>query len=151
MKKKILIISANPTNTPRLRLDEEIREIQSCCSNKFIVEIKLAVRVIDFQRALLTFKPNIVHFCGFSDGNNNVFFEDAVDGEKQLVPLKTLSYLLGLFKEDIETVFFNTFLSEKEVEIISKNIPNVVFLKENKSDKEAIIFAKEFYKTLCKS
>ncbi|MBD0263972.1 MAG: adenylate cyclase, partial [Tolypothrix sp. Co-bin9] len=72
--KKILILSANPTNTDWLRLDEEIREIKTALKrskyrDNFEVITEGAVRIDDLRRALLDSEPQIVHFSGHGTGN----------------------------------------------------------------------------------
>lgn len=72
--KKILIVSANPTTTDKLRLDEEVREIQeglqrSRSRDKFELITKWAVRPDDLRRALLDHNPHIIHFSGHGGGN----------------------------------------------------------------------------------
>jgi len=67
--KKILILSANPKDTNRLRLDEQVREIQAALKraknrSEFEILTESAVRVDDLRRALLDNQPTIVHFSG---------------------------------------------------------------------------------------
>lgn len=64
MTKKILILAANPKDTSRLRLDQEVREIDNGLQrarrrDEFILEQVWAVRRADFRRAMLDLKPNI--------------------------------------------------------------------------------------------
>ena len=75
--KKILILSANPINTGRLRLDQEVREIQNGLERaksreKFEIITKWAVRPDDLRRALLDHEPEIVHFSGHGGGNQGL-------------------------------------------------------------------------------
>lgn len=77
-KKKILILCANPTDTPQLRLDKEVREIENALllaknRDKFEITAKWAVRVEDLRRALLEVQPTIVHFCGHGEEEGLVF------------------------------------------------------------------------------
>ena len=56
--KKILILTANPKNTDKLRLDEEVREIQAGLEraqkrDQFEIVTRWALRVDDLRRALL--------------------------------------------------------------------------------------------------
>jgi hypothetical protein len=56
--KKILILSANPKDTSKLRLDEEVRNIQAAFKRaknreQFEIITEWAVRVEDLRRALL--------------------------------------------------------------------------------------------------
>ncbi|MCP5103869.1 MAG: hypothetical protein GY950_10845, partial [bacterium] len=65
--KKILLLSANPKTSARLRLDENLREIEegllrSKRRDRFEIKVRLAVRHKDFRRALLNCEPHIVHF-----------------------------------------------------------------------------------------
>jgi hypothetical protein len=87
--KKILIVSANPTTTDKLRLDEEVREIQSGLQrsrsrDKFELITKWAVRPDDLRRALLDHNPHIIHFSGHGAGNQGLALENNI-GEMQLV------------------------------------------------------------------
>ena len=66
MAKTILVLAANPKDTSPLRLDEEIREIDNGLQrakkrDEFILTQKLAVRPSDVRRAVLDYRPNIVH------------------------------------------------------------------------------------------
>ncbi len=72
-KKTILILPANPKSIQKLRLDEEVREIdaglqRSKQRDRFTLEPRWAVRSRDIQRAMLDLKPTIVHFCGQGEG-----------------------------------------------------------------------------------
>ena len=60
--KKILILAANPKNTTRLRLDQEVRDIDEGLGrakhrDQFDLEQRWAVRSRDIQRALLDTEP----------------------------------------------------------------------------------------------
>jgi len=87
MTKTILILAANPKDTPRLRLDQEVREIDNGLQraqkrDEFILEPKLAPRPEDVRRAMLDLKPNIVHFCGHGTGEDGIAFEDELGKTK---------------------------------------------------------------------
>ena len=76
-KKTILFLAANPISTHRLRLDEEIREIElglqrSRYRDRFELKQRWALRPIDLRRALLDCKPQIVHFAGHGVGRRTV-------------------------------------------------------------------------------
>lgn len=71
--KKILFLGANPKDTTRLRLDEEIREIDQALRlaskrDQFELVQKWAVTPKDAQRAILDLSPAIVHFSGHGVG-----------------------------------------------------------------------------------
>jgi len=67
--RKILLLSANPKGTSRLRLDEETREIKDGLKrakkrDDFSIETAEAVRYRDIGRAILDYEPHIIHFSG---------------------------------------------------------------------------------------
>lgn len=79
--KTILILASNPKNTSQLRLDEEIREIDTGLQRAkkrelFDLKQRWAVRVQDVYQALLDFKPQIVHFSGHGSGDDGLALED---------------------------------------------------------------------------
>ena len=109
--KKILILSANPTNTNKLRLDEEVREIlagleRARSRDQFEIITKWAVRPDDLRRGLLDYEPEIVHFSGHGTGNQGLALENN-PGQIQLVSTESLARLFNLFKDKIECVFLN--------------------------------------------
>ena len=77
---KILFLAANPKDTDRLRLDEEVRDIQerlrmATLGSQFAVEQELAVRVNDLQEHLLRHQPQIVHFSGHGSRAGRIVLE----------------------------------------------------------------------------
>jgi hypothetical protein len=75
--RKILILAANPRNTSRLRLDQELRDIAEGLRraqerDQFVLEQRLAVRPRDIQRSMLDITPQIVHFSGHGEGEEGL-------------------------------------------------------------------------------
>jgi hypothetical protein len=119
--KKILMLTANPKNTDRLRLEEEVREIEgalerSKCRDQFEIIAKFAVRVDDLRGALLDHEPQIVHFSGHGAGSQGLALEDNF-GKVQLVRTVSLARLFKSF-EAVECVFLNACYSEVQAEAI---------------------------------
>ncbi|MEM6801722.1 MAG: CHAT domain-containing protein [Bacteroidota bacterium] len=74
--RKILFLAANPTDTGKLRLGAELRDIEEGLKlaehrDAFELESRFAVRAKDLSRAMLEEEPRIVHFSG-----HGVKFED---------------------------------------------------------------------------
>ena len=85
--RKILLLVANPKNSARLRLDQEVRDISEGLQranhrNDFELCQKQAVRPRDLQRAMLNESPQIVHFSGHGEGEAGLYFEDEVGNAK---------------------------------------------------------------------
>ena len=171
--KKILILSANPHNTSQLRLDEEVREIQSALSRsrsrgEFQLITRGAIRINDLRRALLDEGPQIVHFSGHGlapsseDLNTNqqqtgereavyrhsqlsgIVLEDDF-GQVQLVSTNALTKLFELFKDKVECVLLNACYSEFQASAIYEYIDCVIGMNNTVPDQTAIKFSVGFY------
>ena len=153
-KRKLLILAANPKNSARLRLDEEVRDIsdglhRSRHRDDFEMIQRWAVRPRDFQRAMLEECPQLVHFSGHGDGEEGLYFEDAA-GHPKPVPGKALASLFKLFsqKTQIECVVLNGCYSQAQAAEIVAHVPYVVGMKQAVGDQAAIEFAVGFYEAL---
>ena len=149
MAGKILILAANPKDTTQLRLNEEIREIDNGLQraqkrDEFTLEAKLAARPQDVRRAMLDFRPNIVHFCGHGEGEEGIIFENNT-GDAHLVQAGALAGLFDLFAEKTECVILNACYSDTQAEAIAQHIDFVIGMKREIGDKAAINFAVAFY------
>lgn len=152
MKTKILFLSAIPTDTDRLRLDREVREIETAlerarCRGQFEMIHKCAVRVDDLRRALLDHTPQIVHFSGHGAGEKGLVFENDA-GKMKLVRAESLARLFKSFAQDIQCVFLNACFSEIQADAIAQHIDYVIGMNQEMKDQAAIEFAKGFYDAL---
>jgi hypothetical protein len=127
--KKILILTANPTNTKPLRLSEEIRDIKNACERsqnreQFEIIVEEAVRPQEFRRTLLGHKPNIVHFSGHGGGEQGLALM-ADNGEAFLVKVAPLA---KLFKALQEIFFIDcVFLARWFVGLVAEIAHTMVF------------------------
>lgn len=149
MSKTILVLAANPIDTDRLRLDEEIREIAAGlrrASNRddYVLQAVLAARPDDVRRAMLDFNPTIVHFCGHGSGSRGIAFEDK-SGNSALVTSEALSGFFKLFADEVNCVLLNACYSESQAEAIAEHIEYVVGMDGSVDDAKAIQFAVAFY------
>jgi hypothetical protein len=147
----ILILSANPEDTARLRLDEEVREIneglqRSRNRDRFTIYQQWAVRLRDLRRAMLDYEPRIVHFCGHGEINGLMVEND--DGEAVLVNSEALAGLFELFTTQVECVILNACYSESQAESINEHIKYVIGMRKEIQDRAAIEFAVGFYDAL---
>ncbi len=150
--KKILILVANPKTTTRLRLDQEVRDIEDGLKraqyrNEFKVVQRWAVRPRDIQRAMLDENPQVVHFSGHGDGEAGLAFEDN-GGNVQLVGSEALASLFDLFSDQVECVLLNGCYSKVQAEAIVEHIDYVIGMNQAISDVAAIEFAVSFYDAL---
>ncbi len=152
MVKKILIVSANPKDTSKLRLDEEVREIQVALKrannrDKFEIITSWAIRVEDLRRALLDHQPTIVHFSGHGSDSTGLVLENN-SGQTQLVSTEALARLFKSFQEDVECVLLNACYSETQGNSIHQHIDCVMGMSQAIGDNAAIKFAVGFYDAL---
>jgi Caspase domain/CHAT domain len=153
--KTILMLAANPKNTPSLRLGEEARSLQTSLDRSryrdyFRLEQCWAVRVTDLRRALLDYSPQIVHFSGHGEGAEGLLFEDEM-GQAKFVSAEALASLLALFarsSQPVECVVLNGCYSEVQARAIAQYIPHVIGMRQAILDRAAIAFSGGFYDAL---
>ncbi|UBF24988.1 CHAT domain-containing protein [Kovacikia minuta CCNUW1] len=148
----ILFLAANPRDTVRLRLDQELRDVaeglqRSRQRDQFRLEQRLAVRPRDIQRAMLDVGPQLVHFSGHGAGAEGLYFEDEGDNAK-LVSGDALAGLFALFADQIHCVLLNGCYSEVQAQAIAHHVDYVIGMNQSIGDRAAIEFAVGFYDAL---
>jgi tetratricopeptide (TPR) repeat protein len=149
--KKILILSANPLDTRRIRIDEEVREIdeglrRSKKRKDFKIISQVAVRLRDLRRAMLEYEPQIVHFSGHGDENGIMLEEET--GNAVLASAESLAGLFELFQDTVVCVLLNSCYSESQAVSINNHIPYVIGMGHEIPDKAALEFSVGFYDAL---
>jgi hypothetical protein len=148
----ILFLAANPKDTDRRRLEQELRDIAEGLQraqkrDQFKLEQRWAVRSRDIQRAMLDEGPQIVHFSGHGFGELGLLFEDE-SGNSKLVDGAALAGLFKLFADKITCVLLNGCYSEVQAQAIAQHIPYVIGMNQAIGEKAAIAFAVGFYDAL---
>lgn len=146
--KKILFVMANPTDTTRLRLNTEFREVDnglrlSSLRDDFELEISGATRPTDLRRQMLRYSPQFVHFSGHGE-TEGIILEDE-NGNAKTVGTESLAGLFSLFSDTTECVILNSCYSEHQAKAIHKHIPFVIGMNKAVPDAAAIQFAIGFY------
>lgn len=149
---KILFLSANPTDTTRLRLDEEIRAVdqslrQTKFRSRFDIKQHWAVRVSELQGYLLRHEPHILHFSGHGSDRDALFLEGE-SGKSQPISSRALGSLFSVLKGNIRCVVLNACYSESQARAIAKHVDCVVGMSHRIGDKSSIAFAAAFYQAL---
>ena len=148
-EKRILIFSAEPKDEKRIRVSEEVREIQNAHKNSqytdtFDVHYCPATQIRDIRKEMLSIRPNIVHFCGHGQGEGGIAFEDD-GGNAFYVDSSAFGDFLGNFKDTLECVILNVCYSEVQAVEISKHIRYVICNRTEIQDSFAIKFSSSFY------
>lgn len=149
--RRILILSANPVDAARLRLDQEVREIQeglklSAKRDQYKIISQWAVRTEDLRRALLEYEPHIVHFSGHGISDQGIVLVDD-EGRSKVASGKALSRLFKLCPF-VECVLLNACYSEDQSEAIAQHVDCVIGMNKAIGDRAAIAFSTGFYDAL---
>lgn len=148
----ILFLAADPTDASRLRLGEEVREIQeklqlSKWRDNFALHQRMSVRPTDLSQALLDVSPQIIHFSGHGTSSGALCFENKV-GETHPIQPEALAALFEQFANHLDCVVLNACYSVTQARAIAKHIRNVVGMNKAIGDKAAIAFSIGFYQAL---
>src|SRR5688500_15649070 len=143
-KLKILFLVADPGNAARLHLGKELQEVRDKLEKNPYFEItdKQAVKADDVLQAIMTYKPNIVHFSGHGQDTGEVCFEDE-QGKSKPMPPEALASLFSLVTDYVKCVLVNTCYAEKQAKAIAQYVPVVIGKKKEISDTDAIKFSTE--------
>jgi len=138
-KKTILFLAANPKDSTPLDLTREVKEIEeglqrSQKREKFLLEQVWAVTPSDVQRAMLDYKPHIVHFSGHGTGAGGLVLEDGT-GQAQFVRSAALAGLFELFADKVECVVLNACYSDVQAAAIAHHIPYVMGMNQAVGDR----------------
>ena len=149
--RKILVLAANPSDTPKLSLDEEVHSIQRSIQlskdrDQFEFVSEWAVRTEDLIQALVSYQPHIVHFVGHGTGEHGLVLDDS-RGRSQLVPTRALARLFQQVSS-VECVLLNACYSDSQAQAISQFVSCVIGMNQPIGDVAAISFARGFYTAL---
>lgn len=144
----VLFLAANPTNTLKLRLDEECRSIQNnirCAEYRDSVCFKSywAIQTFDVIQAINETRPTIVHFSGHGTSNGDLIFQNP-DGSSKIVSKESITTTISTASDTIRLVVFNSCFSNSQAQNIVKNIEAAIGMSSSISDEAACIFAAVF-------
>jgi hypothetical protein len=146
----VLIVAASPLDQDRLRLGAEVKEIRHALQRSrnrehWNIESNEAATVDDLRRALLDFRPAVLHFSGHGGGaGGGLCFEDS-DGNTHCADSGPLAKLFHHFKDSLKCVVLNACYSEVQGEVIRQEIDHVVGMRKAVDDDAARKFAVAFY------
>ena len=151
-KIKILFLAADPSDSVRLRLGQELRDIReklqlSKQRDNFSLESRESVRTGDITQAIFDVEPQVVHFSGHGINTGELCFEDVL-GRAQPVQPDALANLFELVTEQVNCVVLNACYSKDQAAAISRHIPCVIGMNQAIGDNTAIAFAVGFYRAL---
>lgn len=148
---KVLFLSAEPVDGARLRLGQEIRDIEqklrvAPAGDSFQLVSQWAVRPGDLMEALMIHQPTVVHFSGHADHGRLVLENDR--GEMQAIDGNRLAALLSEFSDTLRLVVLNACFTSLDFDILRSDIDFTVGTTSALSDGAAIRFSCCFYQAL---
>ncbi|MDC0679321.1 AAA family ATPase [Sorangium atrum] len=170
----ILFLSANPSGTRQLDLDEEYRDIEdermrARLRDAFELRPVLAARIEDVGRALQQYGPVVVHFGGHGqhagpaaggrdvrpipgagrplDERTELLLNDAA-GRPAPVPSEALAKLFQLEGGSVRCVVLNACYSLAQAKAIAQHVDCAIGTSSAIGDQAAIAFSKGLYRGL---
>jgi len=148
----VLFLAASPKDMEPLSPDEELRKIEQELQldpnrNDFSLKSHVAVRLTDISRALVRYKPHVVHFSGHGAADGRLYVQDESGFSKPVNP-QGLAEMFGECKDTIRCVVVNACHSEQLAEAMSRHIDYVVGMHSEVGDSAAILFSVGFYQAL---
>jgi len=145
----LLILAASPLDQDRLSLNREVKKIKEALKRSksrenWTIESNEAATVEDLRRALLEFKPTVLHFSGHGGGEGGLCFEND-EGETHQTHAAPLAKLLHHFKDTLKCVVLNACYSSVQAELIRQQIDYVVGMSKGIGDEAACKFGVAFY------
>jgi CHAT domain len=149
---KVLFLSSNPKDISRVRLDEELREVDERirlgdCRDKIELIPHFAVRTRDVAQALLRHRPHILHFSGHGSPADGIILEDK-NGMTKFVSAEALAGLLSVIRDNLRVVVLNACYSGLQAEAIRQVVEGTVGMQKAIGDQSAIEFSAAFYEGL---
>lgn len=149
---KILFLAADPSDAARLRLGEELHDIQERLQlarlrDRIQLHQRLSVRPVDISQAILDLSPSIVHFSGHATSSGALLVQDR-EGLHHPISPQSLSNFFGSFVGQVKCVVLNACYSEVQAQAIVQYIDYVIGMSNRISDQASIAFSVGFYQAL---
>ena len=151
-KTRILLMVANPPGTQALQLPQELRKItqsleRAALRERFEVRTLPAARWEDVRRAMLEFRPHIVHFSGHGQGVGGLVFEDE-SGRPRPISTAGLANFFRNYAGRVQCVLLNACYSKVQARTIAQSVDHVIGMDQAIADRSAVAFATGFYDAL---
>ncbi|HEV7587954.1 MAG TPA: CHAT domain-containing protein [Longimicrobium sp.] len=145
-------LSAPPGRTPRLLLDDDVRQIRQKVRaaeyrDALDFDLRLAARPDDLLQALSETRPRVVHFSGHGGSEGLVLVGSDGRGARY-VDAAALAQLFQVFRGDIQVVVLNACFSLRQAEAIAGAVGCAIGTRGEISDAAAITFGASFYRAI---
>jgi hypothetical protein len=150
---RILLLSANPSGTGTLKLDEENKEIIAkvrASEHRDLIQIVTAgaIRPDDLLQAMNEHEPHVVQFSGHGSENGEGILICDERGNAISIDGEALADLFDSTQKNVQVVVLNACYSKPQAEAIATVVPCVVGMSDSIGDRAARVFAASFYSAL---
>lgn len=151
---RILFLAANPSNTSRIYLDQEAREIHRAIAasphgDRITIDPCWAATIEDLQRALLERAPQVLHISAHGDPDSITLA--GAGGSHSFAALGGVATLLGLVNREtprVRVVVLNSCHSAAQLDLLCAHVDCAVGMAAPIDDNAAIAFSAAFYHAL---
>jgi CHAT domain len=147
---RILLVAANPKDTLKVALEEELRRLRKLMSDNVQmgnaeVMVAWAARALDLRDAVRENQPHIVHFAGHGS-YEGIWLEDD-EGNSQLLSKDCLSLILSA-SDQLRLVVLNACATAPQTEALRRSVDYVVGTPAPIEESVALNFTSQFYRGL---
>jgi len=153
-RRNVLFVSADPTDASRLKIQQEIREVEQELAMSEVresaqIRTSFATRPKDLSRKLLELpRPNILHFSGHGSKTFGELCLENDFNETIALDSESISFLLKPISEDLECVVLNSCYSDSQTRQILVFSDHVIAMDGGIPDDSAIAFSIGFYQAI---
>ena len=152
-KLTILFLAANPQDTQKLALDQEVRSITEAIrksEGRDGIEFfsRWAVQSLDILQAINETDPEIIHFSGHGSEKGEIVLDDG-SGNMSMVSKEAMAAAVAsASKKGEDDFFFNACFSQKEAQAVVDKVEAAIGMNTEIGDEAAIVFAAQFYSSI---
>lgn len=148
----VLVTSANPLDTDKLALEEEVRDITASLRQtpgRDVVDLRTAwaVRPLDLLIELNEHQPQVLHFSGHGTADGRLVFLDK-RGYGKPVDATAIAAALSSAGETVRVVVLNACFTADLAHALTQHIDVAVGMERPVGDEAARVFAQAFYLAL---
>ena len=151
-KLTILFLAANPQDTQKLALDQEVRSITEAIrksEGRDGIEFfsRWAVQSLDILQAINETDPEIIHFSGHGSEKGEIVLDDG-SGNMSMVSKEAMAAAVASASKKVRMIFFNACFSQKEAQAVVDKVEAAIGMNTEIGDEGAIVFAAQFYSSI---
>ena len=143
----VLILTANPEDTVKLKIKEEIGIIRKHCSEGGLIAVPRFAGLDEIDKWVLLYRPRILHFAGHAGEWGTLGLENEAGNEAQ-VPAEAIVRLMKLQRWQLDGVVLNACWTEAAADPFLEISAYVVGMRTEIYDGVALKFADGFYRGL---